>query len=125
MSSKCCSGIDFLYDIDYKALASSIPPEHVSHIAASNLRVADEGAGSSLVTVASGGAPPAARVLVLNNAGGGSGGPPLGWLPIADWKQNSWKGPFAQRTRAALEAVGLQNLRIVRDCLNSLANSHD
>jgi len=70
--------------------------------------------------------PPASRVLVLNAAGGGGGGgSPLGWLPIEDWKRNEWKGPFARRVRPALEAAGIENLRIVRDCMHSLATSRD
>jgi len=121
-----CSGVDFLYEIDYRAVAPSIPPADVSHIAAASLRVAPESAAGALITMSDGATPPASRVLVLNAAGGGGGGgSPLGWLPIDDWKRNEWKGPFARRVRPALEAAGLENLRIVRDCMHSLATSRD
>jgi len=100
--------------------------EQVSHIAAASLRVAPESAAGALITMSDGATPPASRVLVLNAAGGGGGGgSPLGWLPIDDWKRNEWKGPFARRVRPALEAAGLGNLRIVRDCMHSLATSRD
>lgn len=119
-----CSGIDFIYDIDYKALVPTIPPEHVSHISASSLRLT-EPAGASLLAMSSGGPLPDARVLVLNAPAGGNSAQPLDWLPIHDWKQNSWKGPFASRVHEALGAASIPNLRIVRDCMHSLATSKD
>lgn len=120
-----CSGIDFIYDIDYKTLVPAIPPGHISHIAASSLRLT-ESSGAPLLAMSSGSALPDARVLVLNTAAGETPAQPLAWLPIQEWKkENSWKGPFALRVHEALEAAGVPNLRIVRDCMHSLATSKD
>jgi len=125
-SEPWCSGIDFLYDIDYKSIAPAIAPEHIAHINAASLRLAEAGGTAGpLVIMASGAAPPEARVLVLNAAAGQRAGPPLGFLPIDDWEQKSWKGPFASRVHDALEAKGVINLPIVRDCMHSLATSRD
>ncbi|EOD41008.1 hypothetical protein EMIHUDRAFT_439439, partial [Emiliania huxleyi CCMP1516] len=49
-----CSGVDFLYEIDYRAVAPSIPPADVSHIAAASLRVAPESAAGALITMSDG-----------------------------------------------------------------------
>ena len=123
-SEPWCSGIDFIYDIDYKALASTLPPEQISHIAASSLQISEDST-PLLLKMIGGAALPDARVLVLNSPASEKSGPPLGWLPINDWKQKSWKGPFASKVHIALEAAGTSNLRIVRDCMHSLATSHD
>ena len=69
------------------------------------------------------------RVLVLS--GGDSDGAPLGWMPLDDVSRDAWDSSFARSARALLEApppgLGLDaaRMRVVKDCMHSLATSKD
>ena len=132
-SQPWCSGVDFVYDIDYRSLLAKgevQPTRDVGSAPIDALHLAAD-AGASTTEVVKVAPPHGAesgdkRVLLLQ--GGDQGGEPLSWLPLADFKSKQWKGPFAQRVQRALQATmhlsGAQ-LDIVKDCMHSLATSHD
>lgn len=129
-----CSGVDFLYDIDYRELVSkggSVASD-VATLDPSTLTLAARApSGEPLVRRAAGAEPlPDATTLVLR-APPGSSGEPLGWMPINDFKSKRWDVTSLARLAEALRApepgLGLSasQMGIVKDCMHSLATSKD
>jgi hypothetical protein len=172
-----CSGVDFVYDIDYRTLLANGTIRqadiHAADIGALELAPAPPAGGAAPVVQlrGGGGAPRPERVLLLR---GGGQKPPLDWLHLDPFKDKGWKqaprastaaqqrssSAVAQQTRcrdvwlhgaapsqyghaehllwqalparvkAALQAAGGLRLsggqlRIMQDCMHSLATSKD
>ena len=79
-----CSGVDFIYDIDYREMVEkgAITETDVTTIPSTELRLAEK-AGSAKIEIASGGALPVARVLRLDASEVGGADDPLDWLSLA------------------------------------------
>jgi len=133
-----CSGVDFIYDIDYRSLLETDAETHrdVLHLPHDELHLPATTSGAEpearVVARRSGAVLPTERVLVLTGGDGGDTalGTALGWLPI-DGLSGSWDGAFAQRVRAQLEApppglaLDAERMTVVKDCMRSLATSKD
>ena len=137
-----CSGVDFVYDIDYRALLANgnvTPARDVAAAPLGALRLVpgeDEAGGGGGAHEAHVGelAPPheaaarEKRVLLLQGGAAGQG-ELLGWLPLDDFRSKAWKGKFARRVQRALEQqeprFSPAQLDIVKDCMHSLATSKD
>ena len=138
-----CSGVDFIYDIDYRTLLAKGNVTAARDVAAAPLgalrlvrneaeaEAAAAGGGEARVAEL---APPheavarEKRVLLLQG-GAAAQGELLGWLPLDDFRSKSWKGGFARRVQRALERqeprLSSSQLDIVKDCMHSLATSRD
>ena len=139
-----CSGVDFLYSIDYEGMVDKgeiAPHRDVVQLQPAELRLAAAGG-------APGGAPggavrfervpradgaaaeplPAARVLRLSASALGD---PLEWLSLDGFQDKSWRGSWPTRVAAALQdrqsGLGLDRpqMQIMKDCMHSLATSRD
>ena len=131
-----CSGVDFLYDIDYRERVASgnLTAADVSPLPLSDLSLAGgdlptSAAAGSLLKRRGGGALPASRVLALGGEGQTEASL-LDWLPLEGFKNKAWRGPLPQAVKAALQPAGGgglsdSQLGIVKDCLQSLATSRD
>ena len=130
-----CSGVDFIYDIDYRTLLAKGNVTAARDVAAAPLGalrlVPNEAEAEAHVAEL---APPheavarERRVLLLQG-GAAAQGEPLDWLPLDDFRSKSWKGGFARRVQRALERqeprLSSSQLEIVKDCMHSLATSRD
>ena len=130
-----CSGVDFIYDIDYRTLLATGNVSAARDVAAAPLGalrlVPNEAEAEAHVAEL---APPheavarERRVLLLQG-GAAARGEPLDWLPLDDFRSKSWKGGFARRVQRALERqeprLSSSQLEIVKDCMHSLATSRD
>jgi hypothetical protein len=133
-----CSGVDFLYSIDYEVMVDRGEVRldtDVAEMDASSLRF-DAGGRAGRPAELRGGDDPRprdARVLKLTSAR--SSGDPLEWLPLTGFSDKSWSRRIQSRVAAALTstaagvpaALGLNasQLTIVKDCMHSLATSRD
>lgn len=133
-----CSGIDFLNDFDFRHLVASravpIAGPQVGRIRLSTLRLSRNQTGPLLTDDADGQLPHAPQVLVLQAAPVEAGRPtdPLDWLPLGGFRNTQWTGRLPRRVDEALRApppVGMGatdgQMKIVRDCLKSLATSKE
>ena len=130
-----CSGVDFIYDIDYRTLLATGNVTAARDVAAAPLGalrlVPNEAEAEAHLAEL---APPheavarERRVLLLQG-GAAARGEPLDWLPLDDFRSKSWKGGFARRVQRALERqeprLSSSQLEIVKDCMHSLATSRD
>ena len=137
-----CSGVDFLYSIDYEGMLDQgeiVADRDLLSLGADELRVlpADAPVGVGAVPGALLGrktgeplpsAVSSARVLKLI---GGAEGDPLTWLPLDGFKDESWRegsglpyrvGQVLQRGPLGLTKPQMQ---IIKDCMSSLASSRD
>jgi len=136
-----CSGVDFLYSIDYEGMVDRgeiHPSRDVATLPASAMRVvADEPgswAGGDIIGRAIGppGPLPTARVLRLS---GGDSGDPLEWLTLTSFSEKSWRKGSGLPYRvgealrsggsSALPPLAPSQLTIMKDCMHSLATSKD
>mmetsp|Transcript_3407 Transcript_3407/g.9013 ORF Transcript_3407/g.9013 Transcript_3407/m.9013 type:complete len:380 (+) Transcript_3407:80-1219(+) len=130
-----CSGVDFLYDIDYREMRQrgAITDADVASVGPADLRVAASTKGAAIVDWASGsGAPlPTARVLRIDASAAAGSADPLEWLSLGGFNSDrAWgnEGTHAARVGRALEVgrgFGPKQMRIVKDCMRSLATSQD
>ena len=138
-----CSGVDFLYSIDYEGMLDQGEigaDRDVLSLGADELRLlpadtAPVGVGAvpgALLGRKTGEPLPSAvssaRVLKLV---GGTEGDPLTWLPLDGFKDESWRegsglpyrvGQMLQRGPLGLTKPQMQ---IMKDCMSSLASSRD
>mmetsp|Transcript_32670 Transcript_32670/g.76180 ORF Transcript_32670/g.76180 Transcript_32670/m.76180 type:complete len:199 (+) Transcript_32670:72-668(+) len=130
-----CSGVDFLYDIDYRSLLESEinPDRDVVAVGESAIR-SGLGVDKSGAQLTMSGAAQAfsQRVVLVQPGGGASQAGLLEWLPMEAFKDPGWTQPFPSRVASMLQAEAptghaLSNaqLRIVKDCLQSLMTSRD
>ena len=124
-----CSGVDFLYSIDYEGMvdAGQIDPvRDVAVMAASGLQVGGTGgvATEAVVTVTSGAKISDARVLRLT---GPENGDPLSWVELDGFADRHWRGDLPRRVEAALGRASFTapQMTIMKDCMSSLATSRD
>eukprot|EP00310_Coccolithus_braarudii_P001894 CAMPEP_0183377064 /NCGR_PEP_ID=MMETSP0164_2-20130417/122036_1 /TAXON_ID=221442 /ORGANISM="Coccolithus pelagicus ssp braarudi, Strain PLY182g" /LENGTH=144 /DNA_ID=CAMNT_0025554477 /DNA_START=35 /DNA_END=470 /DNA_ORIENTATION=+ len=120
-----CSGVDFLYDIDYRDLLErEIDPQaDVQHVSASTLRSAFAAVeGDAPLNVGNPETAFTQRVVLLEAVRG-----QLEWLPMDGFKRTAWTGAFPTKVEAMLQAtapagpgLGRAQLQIVKDCLQSL-----
>ena len=138
-----CSGVDFIYDIDYRTLLAKGNVTAARDVAAAPLgalRLVRNEAEAEAAAAAGGEArvaelaPPheavarEKRVLLLQG-GAAAQGEPLDWLSLDDFRSKSWKGGLARRVQRALERqeprLSSSQVDIVKDCMHSLATSRD
>jgi hypothetical protein len=143
-----CSGVDFLYSIDYEGMVDRgeiEPHRDVVTMSAADLRLSEASAGGQHAAVvelgvggsAGGGAASedetkrmlaSARVLKLTGSGRSD---PLDWLSLDGFKDKRWRTPLPARVEAALRAhsagmgFNASQISIVKDCMHSLATSRD
>ena len=124
-----CSGVDFVYDIDYRSLLEreinaeiDIAAVRADKLAEADAVPADDGALRG---------PLARTERVLSLTGDAAGGDPLQWIPLEGFERRRWaESPFPRRVHGVLQAKpGLaldgEQMRIVKDCMSSLATSKD
>ena len=139
-----CSGVDFLYSIDYEGMVDAReidPRSDVVEIAASDLRLSPEptharGARGAEMLIHYAGVEAdasrlaSARVLRLSSSSA-AGGDPLGWLPLDGFFDKGWRRGLPARVEAALRAAvpsmgfNTSQVNIFKDCMQSLATSRD
>ena len=124
-----CSGVDFVYDIDYRALQGELSSRDVKTLPVSGLRMTQGPStdGTALIELQSGGVLPSERVLVLEGVDL-EVADPLSWIPLDGL--TDWRKPFSQKILGALQVQGGRPLSpaqvtIVKTCLHSLITSKD
>ena len=135
-----CSGIDFLYSIDYEVMVDRGEVRldtDVAEMAASSLRLDADGGNTAKPADVLGvddPRPKSARVLKLTSSQ--TTGDPLEWLQLEGFRDKSWSRRAQSRIASALTGtdtthstggLGLNGaqLAIVKDCMQSLATSRD
>lgn len=124
-----CSGVDFVYDIDYRELLREEldGKRDVKKLPVGELQLTrGPSANDDLVELRAGGALPSERVLVLE--GDPEVADPLAWIPLDGL--TAWDRPFSKKVLTSLRAQGGQPLSpaqvtIVKTCLHSLITSKD
>lgn len=128
-----CSGLDFLYDIDYREMLDKEPAVQASGTATLGAAELELASGTAEVRRKGGAAGmplPDARVLVLTGAESGPTDP-LEWLPLTGFEDKRWGAEYQRRVRDVLRGAppGMElskgQVRIVKDCMQSLAKSKD
>ena len=125
-----CSGVDFVYSIDYEGMLDRKevePSRDMVTMTASELHINAGGTGDILGhTVSS--SLPTARVLRLT---GSDKGDPLDWLPLQGFMNKRWSQQAADalphRVAAAMDSrqFTAAQMTIMKDCMHSRATSHD
>ena len=135
-----CSAVDFLYDVDYREMVSDNELTGAKRASASTRslgvgrqwnKTAGRGGGVGGGLFELGGADADdAQVLVLRGTGGRAD--LLEDIHLGGFRQLEWRAPFARQVDAALRApppagLGLElaQMKVVRDCLKSLATSNE
>lgn len=135
-----CSGIDFLYSIDYEVMVDKGEVRldtDVAEMAASSLHLDADGSNTAKPADVLGvddPRPKSARVLKLTSSQ--TTGDPLEWLQLEGFRDKSWSRRAQSRIASALTGtdtahstggLGLNGaqLAIVKDCMQSLATSRD
>ena len=131
-----CSGVDFLYSIDYEGLVDRGEVRldtDVAEMDASTLKVGTSGGPAAEILGVDDLRPQQARVLKLRSSA--TVGDPLAWLSLDGFQNKRWGQPYQRQVAAALRspagttpaALGLTEaqMTIVKDCMHSLATSRD
>ena len=130
-----CAGIDYLNDIDYRDLLARrlvVAPTAGATLWAGDLKLARNGSGPA-VRLASGAPPPdEPQVLLMRAPAGGTSDPFEAWLPLGGFKGRKWQAPLPVLVNAALRApppagfgASDAQMKIVQDCMRSLATSRE
>lgn len=142
-----CAGVDYLNDIDYKDLMATGEVKPPASAPFSSVRLVRNGSSAQGRSIDQG----IATVMTLGEASGepsrvalaaapvlklvvghGAAGDPLESLPLGGFKSTRWTAPLPRRVEAALRAppplgMGANDgqMKIVSDCLRSLARSNE
>lgn len=146
-----CSGVDFLYDIEYRGLVArgevEAQPDEVAEVAASALRPWLN--ASAPLRLSKSEMHTTATVLQLRGVAekstfgalraarrsdhGKEAADQLSWLPLGGFRTEAWRAPLPRKVEAVLRApvsadgLGLSEaqVKIVKTCLKSLATSRE